>query len=157
MGKKGGGKKGGKGKKKKGVEKPDYMTDEQWLLYNNFENLMQNLRVQLFDEYEQACRRDIRSNVRLRSYKMLERLSRNCVFNTINTTISRALAAMWFWQFHLLTLHMLTIAMVCLAQHAASSKAMRVKIVEMGIVPQAVAAFRVREVVPSLDAVQVNE
>jgi hypothetical protein len=31
-----------------------------------------------------------------------------------------------------------------MTQHAASSKAMRTKIVEMGIVPQAVAAFKVR-------------
>ena len=44
MGKKGGGKKGKGGKKKKGVEKPDSMSEENWLLYNNFENLMQNLR-----------------------------------------------------------------------------------------------------------------
>jgi len=38
------GAKKGKGKKKKGPEKPESMTDEHWLLYNNFDSLMQNLR-----------------------------------------------------------------------------------------------------------------
>mmetsp|Transcript_28998 Transcript_28998/g.55588 ORF Transcript_28998/g.55588 Transcript_28998/m.55588 type:complete len:598 (-) Transcript_28998:580-2373(-) len=91
MGKKTGAK--GKKKKGKGPEKPDTMSDEDWALYNNFENLLQNLRG-------------------------------NCVFNTIFCTVSRATAALWLWQ------------------HAAASRATRQKLVDIMIVPQAVAAFK---------------
>jgi hypothetical protein len=89
------GKKGGKGKEKggKGASKPASMSDEDWALYNNFENLLQNLRG-------------------------------NCVFNTIFCSISRATAALWLWQ------------------HAASARATRQKLVELYIVPHAIAAFK---------------
>lgn len=89
------GKKGGKGKEKggKGTSKPASMSDEDWALYNNFENLLQNLRG-------------------------------NCVFNTIFCSISRATAALWLWQ------------------HAASARATRQKLVEIMIVPHAIAAFK---------------
>ena len=92
MGKKAGGK--GKDKAGKGAgAKPASMSDDDWALYNNFENLLQNLRG-------------------------------NCVFNTIFCSISRATAALWLWQ------------------HAASAKATRQKLVEIMIVPHAIAAFK---------------
>jgi hypothetical protein len=90
--KKGGGKKEG-GKKAGKGDKPASMSDDDWALYNNFDNLLQNLRG-------------------------------NCVFNTIYCSVSRATAALWLWQ------------------HAASARANRQKLVDILIVPHAIAAFK---------------